>query len=193
MSRSMLSMSALALAAALACGGVAAQQNTRPTGTDPATAATTATPQLARGDRKFVEEAAVGGMTEIELGKLAQQKGANEQVKQFGAKLVEDHSKANDELKQIAQAKGVTVPAAPDKSHQKDIEKLSKLQGAEFDREFMAHMVSDHRKDVKQFEKASTSAKDSDIKAFAGKTLPTLQEHLKVAQSVNDSVKSIKR
>ena len=182
----------IAAAALLACASVGAQTTaTRPTGTEPATAARSDS-ALARADRKFIEEAAHGGVAEVELGKLAQQKASSDQVKQFGARMVEDHGKANDELKQLAQTKGITPPTAADKSHAKDIDKLGKLSGAEFDKQYMAHMVSDHRKDVSEFKKASESAKDSDVKAFAGKTLPTLQEHLKLAQSVHDSVKATK-
>ena len=191
------SVCAAAVTALLASFPAAAQNSTRPSATAPAGATTDgkssgAAAALDRSDRKFVEEAAAGGMAEVELGKLAEQKATSDQVKQFGARMVEDHGKANDELKELAQSKGLSVPAAPDKSHQKDLDKLSKLSGAQFDREYMAHMLSDHRKDVSEFKKMSESAKDSDVKAFAGKTLPTLQEHLKMAQSVNDSVKSMK-
>jgi putative membrane protein len=145
--------------------------------------------QLAGDDRKFVEKAAMHGMAEVEMGKLAQQKAGNEQVKQFGARMVQDHGKANDELKQIASAKGVTLPSAPDKEHQRHMERLSKLSGEQFDREYMKHMVKDHRADVKEFEKQSKGGKDGDIKGFAGKNLPTLQEHLRMAQATEASVK----
>lgn len=180
-------------AALLACLSVQAQNSgTRPAAADSAARPaekSAASAQLPRGDRKFIEEAASGGLAEVELGKLAQQKAASEPVKQFGARMVEDHGKANDELKQLAQIKGVSVPAAPDKSHRREVEKLGKLSGAEFDRQYVAHMLSDHRKDVSEFKKASESAKDDDVKAFAGKTLPTLQEHLKLVQSLNDGIK----
>jgi len=167
----------VAIGALLACWSAQAQQQST---------------QLARGDRKFIEEAAAGGLAEVQLGKLAQQKSQSTQVKDFGARMVQDHGKANDELKAIADSKGVQVPAAPDKSHQKDVDKLSKLSGAQFDREYAAHMLSDHRKDVSEFRKEADQAKDSDVKAFAGKTLPTLQEHLTLAQNLNDSVKGKK-
>jgi putative membrane protein len=200
----------VALAAMLAClSAQAQQQSTRPQSGEPSTGATqapksgagmqtgqagkqAAAKELARGDRKFVEEAAMGGLAEVELGKLAQQKAQSDQVKQFGARMVQDHGKANDELKQIAETKGVQVPAAPDKSHQKEVDKLAKLSGGEFDREYVAHMLSDHRKDVSAFKKAADNSKDSDIKAFAGKTLPTLHEHLAMVQSLNDSMKNKK-
>ena len=184
-----LAACAFGVTAFMATGLVSAQT------TNSATAEPTKTKahvQLSAGDRKFMEEAASGGMAEVELGKLAEQKAANVQVKQFGARMVQDHTKANNELKQLAQSKGIDVPAAPAKSQQKHVEALSKLSGAEFDRQYMAHMLSDHRKDVAEFKKASEDAKDGDVKAFAGKTLPTLQEHLTLAQSVNDNVKTVK-
>jgi putative membrane protein len=201
----------LAVSAMLACLSASAQQqSTRPPDTGkPTTGATQGTPKsaadqsaptgkqattkVARADRKFIEEATEGGLAEVELGKLAQQKSQSTMVKEFGSRMVQDHGKANDELKEIAESKGVQLPGAPDKSHQKDVDKLSKLSGAEFDREYAAHMLSDHKKDVSEFKKAAEKSKDSDLKAFAGKTLPTLQEHLTLAQNLNDSVKGKKQ
>lgn len=201
----------VAVSAVLACLSASAQQqSTRPPETGkPTTGATQGTPksaagmengqtgkqataQVARADRKFIEEATEGGLAEVELGKLAQQKSQSTMVKEFGSRMVQDHSKANDELKEIAESKGVQLPGAPDKEHQKDVEKLSKLSGAEFDREYAAHMLSDHKKDVSEFKKAADKSKDGDLKAFAGKTLPTLQEHLTMAQNLNDNVKGKK-
>lgn len=147
---------------------------------------------LDAADRKFVTEAASGGMTEVELGKLAQQQAANAQVKEFGSRMAQDHAKANEELKRIADAKGVPVPAQPDAKHQKDIERLRGLSGAAFDREYMKHMVADHKKDVAEFQKESRSAKDNEVKDFATRTLPTLQEHLKMAERTHDTVKRAK-
>jgi putative membrane protein len=144
---------------------------------------------LAGGDKAFVQKAAVGGMAEVELGKLAQQKGSNDQVKQFGTHMVEDHSKANSELKQIASSKGVTLPTDLDAAHKNKMAKMQKLSGAQFDRAYMAEMVADHKKDVADFRKQSTSGKDSDLKGFAAKTLPTLEDHLKMAQSTHAAVK----
>lgn len=158
-----------------------------------APAATTTADTLARGDRNFIEEAAKGGLAEVELGNLAQQKAQNQQVKDFGARMVQDHSKANDELKKVAAAKGVQVPAGLDKSAQKEKDKLEKLSGAKFDREYMSHMVKDHKKDVKEFDKQARSSKDADVKQFAAATLPTLQEHLKLAQAAEQAAKNEKR
>lgn len=143
-------------------------------------------------DRRFVMQAASGGLAEVELGKLAQQQAADAQVKEFGSRMVQDHSRANDELKRIADAKGVQVPAQPDPKHQKDIERLRALSGAAFDREYMKHMVADHRKDVAEFRKEARSAKDSALKDFAAKTLPTLQDHLKMAEITNAALKRAK-
>ena len=104
-------------------------------------------------DRTFVEKAAAGGAAEVEGGKLAEQRATNDKVKQFGARMVQDHSKANDELKQIAAGKGLQLPAAPEAHHQQEMAKLQKLSGAEFDRAYMDHMVKDHKKDVAEFKK----------------------------------------
>lgn len=139
---------------------------------------------LAAQDRNFLMDAAMGGMLEVELGRLATQQGASDAVKQFGQRMVDDHSKANQELMTLAQSKGITLPTEIDEKHKKDMTKLSGLSGAEFDREYGKMMLSDHRKDVSEFEKQSTRGTDPDLKAFAGKTLPTLQEHLRMAESL---------
>lgn len=192
MSQSILKPSALC--AAVLALGMAAGASAQTTGTDtPSTKQSTRTGgALASGDKKFVEKAVGGSMLEVQLGQMAQQKATNEQVKQFGAKMAEDHAKAGDELKQIATAKGVQVPASVDKSHQKDVQKLEKLSGAQFDREYMKMMVADHKNDVSEFQKQAKSGKDAELKSFAAKTLPTLQEHMKMAQSTYDAVKAAK-
>jgi len=137
--------------------------------------------QLSTADQKFVTEAAQGGMEEVELGKLAVSNAANADVKTFGQRMVDDHGKANDQLKQVAQTKGVALPTDVNKSQRKDIDKLSKLTGADFDRTYMRMMVSDHKKDVSEFKKESKSGQDTDVKSFASTTLPTLEDHLKMA------------
>jgi putative membrane protein len=159
----------------------------------PRAATTDRSDSLARGDRKFVEEAAQGGLAEVQLGTLAAQKATHPDVKQFAQRMVDDHSKANSELQQLAATKGVTVPTAIDAKTRREQEKLQGLSGDRFDREYMEHMVSDHKQDVKEFRKASESAKDPQIKAFAAKTLPILEEHLKMAQTVETAVKNADR
>jgi putative membrane protein len=144
-------------------------------------------------DRMFAEKAAAGGVAEVEAGKVAGQRAGHDKVKQFGARMVQDHSKANDELKQIASGKGLQLPSAPDAHNREMMAKMQKLSGAEFDRAYMDHMVKDHQKDVAAFEKEASSGQDPDIKAFAAKTLPTLREHLKMAEATNAEVQKAKR
>jgi putative membrane protein len=141
------------------------------------------------GDRKFVEEAAQGGLAEMALGQLAQQRASHAQVKAFGQRMVQDHSKANDDLKRVASAKNLQLPPTPGTAHQHHVDQLGKQSGTEFDRAYMKHMLDDHQKDVSDFEKAAKSAKDADVKSFAARTLPTLQAHLQLAQKTYDAVK----
>jgi len=153
------------------------------------TATTVNAGTLTSGDRKFVDAAAQGGMAEVEMGQMAQQRGAHAQVKTFGQRMVQDHSKANDELKQVASAKGVALPTTIGTDHQHHADRLGKLSGSEFDRAYMQHMLDDHKKDVSDFEKAAADAKDPEVKNFATHTLPTLRTHLQLAQSTYDAIK----
>ncbi|HEV8578801.1 MAG TPA: DUF4142 domain-containing protein [Thermoanaerobaculia bacterium] len=105
-------------------------------------------------------------------------------VKSFGQRMVDDHSKANDQLKQLATRKGLSLPAALPANMKNEMDHLAKLSGAEFDKMYMSHMVKDHKKDVAEFEKETTKADDSSVKSFAQQTLPTLREHLQLATSV---------
>ncbi len=120
-----------------------------------------------------MQKAAQGGMMEVKLGELASQKAASAPVKEFGAMMVKDHGKANQELKDLAAKKGVTLPSELDSKHQGMVDKFSKLSGDAFDKDYVA-----------EFEKASKSAADPDLKAWAGQTLPTLQTHLTHAQDL---------
>jgi putative membrane protein len=133
-------------------------------------------------DQKFVVKAAQGGMAEVDLGNVAKQNGSNDAVKQFGDRMVTDHSKANDELKSLAQQKNWTLPSEPNASDKSKKDRLSKMTGADFDKAYMRDMVQDHQKDVKEFQKCAASCSDPDLKAWAAKTVPTLQDHLKMAQ-----------
>lgn len=150
--------------------------------------ATTATP-VSEADSKFAVEAAGGGMMEVQLGELAQQKAASQRVKDFGAMMVRDHTKANSELKSLAGMKNITLPPSPGTDDLDHIKNLSKKSGKEFDKDYMKMMVDDHKKDIDAFEKASKDANDSDIKAFASKTLPVLKGHLDSAKAVHDALK----
>jgi putative membrane protein len=199
----------LPLAAALACGaswaatpasgnsantgpnhstlaGVSAAQPGSPADTTHAAGANAkADAKLSHGDKEFIEDAAKGGMFEVQSGQLAAQKGSDQSVKDFGNKLAQDHGKANDELKQIAEAKGVKIPEKDSWGDRHEMSKLQKLSGPAFDREFAQHAVKDHEKDIKKFEKAATDLKDPDLKAWAEKQLPALKEHLALAQKLS--------
>lgn len=140
-------------------------------------------------ESKFAVEAASGGMMEVQLGELAQQKASSKAVKDFGAMMVRDHSKANDELKALAANKNITLPPAPGEDHMDHIKKLSEKSGKEFDKDYINMMVDDHQEDIDNFEKCSKDAKDADLKAFADKTLPTLREHLAAAKKIKDGMK----
>ncbi|MGH9941662.1 MAG: DUF4142 domain-containing protein [Pyrinomonadaceae bacterium] len=142
---------------------------------------------LSEDDREFMAEAAEGGMLEVELGRLAAQKAQSPEVKRFGQQMVDDHTKAGAELKQLAAAKGVTLPAAMNEDQRETVGDLSKLSGKEFDKDYVEEMVDDHEKDVSAFESAARS-NDAELKAFAAKTLPTLQGHLKMIREIKDQM-----
>jgi putative membrane protein len=139
---------------------------------------------LAAGDTAFVKKAADGGMAEVMMAKMAQEKAESAEVKAYAAKLEKDHTQANTELKQVASDKGVTLPDAPSKMHQAKHDKLAKLSGAAFDKAYIAAMLEDHQRDVKEFARVASSGSDADVKAFAAKTLPTLKEHLQQVQEL---------
>jgi putative membrane protein len=140
-------------------------------------------------DTKFAMMAAMGGMEEVEMGRLAAEKGASDEVRQFGQRMVDDHSKANQELMQIASSKGMTLPTTLDPKHQADVQKISALSGEAFDKAYVKMMVKDHKKDVGEFQKESMRGADPEIKGFATSTLPTLQEHLQMIQRIDDKMK----
>ena len=148
------------------------------------------TTPLEKMDKDFVMKAAGGSMMEVELGNIAQQNAASQRVKDYGAMMVRDHSKASDELKTFASRRNVMMNSdslmALHKSH---IDNLKNKTGAAFDKAYMNMMVNDHKKDVTEFEKASKMCKDQECLAFASKTLPTLQMHLDSAQAINKSLK----
>lgn len=137
----------------------------------------------------FLTEAAQGGIAEVELGKMAVTKAASPDVKKFAQMMVDDHSKANVELKELAQKKGIQVPAETDSSHKSTMEDLRNLVGAEFDKEYVENMYDDHRHDVAEFEDQSENASDSDVKAFAAKTLPVLRKHLEAIEAIRSKLK----
>jgi putative membrane protein len=143
---------------------------------------------LSAADHEFIRKAAIGGAAEVELGTLATQRASRPAVRDFGAKMVNDHGAANAELASLARAKGVEAPRALDAEHQAIRDRLIALQGSDFDRAYMQEMVKDHTQDVAEFEKASQTANDAELRGWAAAKLPTLREHLALARDVNSQV-----
>jgi putative membrane protein len=161
--------------------GAAAQTTTTSTNSSSKAAANSRT---SNSDRVFIRKAAEGGLAEVELGRLATEKAASPEVKQFGQRMVDDHTKANDQLKQVASDEGVKVPDKLDAKDAATKARLEKLSGHAFDRAYMRDMVADHTKDVSEFRMEAKDAKDPAVKNFATQTLPTLEDHLKDAKSI---------
>jgi putative membrane protein len=141
-------------------------------------------------EKRFVKDALLGGLTKVELGKLAVDKASNDAVKQFGHKMIDDHSKANAELKEIATKEKMDVPDSLDSKHQSRVEKLSKLSGADFDKAYIKDQLKDHQQDVREFQQEAKSGTDPDVKSFASKTLPTLEEHLSMVKELDKGKKT---
>jgi putative membrane protein len=139
-------------------------------------------------DATFAMNAAKGGLMEVEMGRMAADHATNPDVKQFAQRMVTDHTKANDELKSIASQKGITLPTSIDASAKAKMDKMAKMSGDAFDKAYMDDMLKDHKHDVAEFRKEANGGKDADIKGFAGKTLPTLEEHLKMAEDTHAKV-----
>lgn len=178
---------ALAVAAALGVTGAAYAQTTA-TDQRPAKASAQ-NDKVDRDTRQFFEEAAQGGMAEVELGKLASDKTSHADVKKFAEMMVQDHTKANQQLMQLANKHGVTPPTELEGKHKKAQERLSGLSGDGFDKSYMDQMVKDHKETIDLFEKQAKRGKAADVKQFAEQTLPTLREHLKEAQRIQKSLK----
>ena len=146
----------------------------------------TSTAMVDKDAKDFAQDAATGGMMEVQLGNVAENNSSTQAVKDFGKMMVDDHTKVNDELKDLASKKNVSLPTAVTNDQQKDIDKLTKETGANFDKDYVSMMIKDHEKDIADFKKAGDKIKDPDFKNFIIKTLPTLQKHL-------DAVKAIKK
>jgi putative membrane protein len=140
-------------------------------------------------DTTFAAKAAVGGMAEVALGKMAAAKGSDSQVKSFGNMMVMDHGKANAELKGIAQSKKITLPAGLDAEHQAKRDSLSKLSGAAFDKAYVNAMVEGHKKTLALMQSEASGGQDTELKAFAAKTAPVVQHHLDEILKIQSSLK----
>jgi putative membrane protein len=144
--------------------------------------------ELAQQDLEFATKAAEGGLMEVQLGELAQEQAKDEQVVEFGHRMVQDHGQANEKLKTIAEQKGISLPQELPPDAQQKYEELKQLSDAEFDKAYMDEMVSDHEKDIAAFEQEAQSGQDPDLRAFAEETLPTLREHLEVAEETQSQL-----
>lgn len=135
-------------------------------------------------DAKFYRDAAEGGLAEVAMGNLAQQKAQSPSVKEFGAQMVKDHSAANEKLQALAQSKNITLPATPSVAEIETKSKLQELSGQSFDKSYIKGMIKDHEEDIAEFKKEAQSGRDPDARAFAAATLPTLETHLKKIQAI---------
>ncbi|SIO52737.1 DUF4142 domain-containing protein [Chitinophaga niabensis] len=139
---------------------------------------------LSKSDADFLVEAASGGNMEIQLGHMAENKSTSEQVKAFGSMMIKDHEEGGEKLKRLAIAKNVILPDSISTEQQKQRDKLLKELNGDFDRAYMNLMVNDHRKDIREFQKAAKDATDSEVKAFAADQLPMLYKHLDSAEKI---------
>jgi putative membrane protein len=148
------------------------------------TLATTRAAAAESGGQLFVTQAAIGGMAEVEMGKLAVDKASSADVKKFGAQMVSDHAKANEQLEGIATGKSLKVPTALDAEHKAKPEMLSKKTGAEFDKAYVQAQVSGHERMQQLWDHEANDGKDADLKTFAEKTLPTVVKHYQMAKQL---------
>jgi putative membrane protein len=155
-------------------------------------AAAPADTSLSPADREFVKKAAQGGQMEVTAGKLAAERGLDPAVKSFGQKMVTDHSAANDMLKSLADSKQVNLPDSVSPEEHTALGKLEGLNGTDFDQAYSQMMVKDHHEDISEFEKEAAKGQDPDVRAFAAKTLPTLQHHLMLANRLSSAEKKSK-
>ena len=153
----------------------------------PSTSPAGSTAALPSVDRHFVTTAAEAGAAEVAMAKLAGERASAAEVKSFAQHMVTDHSKAGEELKRVAAAKGAQISEQPSAKDQRELDKLAKLQGADFDREYVKVQLAAHKDAVSLFKKEASAGRDSDLKQFAASTLPTLQEHLQLVQQLSKS------
>jgi putative membrane protein len=138
--------------------------------------------------QSFLQRAAEGQQAEIALGQLASERAGDRQVRQFGAQMIEDHRKANAEIRQLATKEGVVLPTQLSGKHRDKQEQFARLSGSEFDRAYMQYMLRDHRKDVKEFERSVRAVKDPQVQQWAEGTLPLLKQHLRQAQHIASAI-----
>ena len=133
---------------------------------------------------EFASRAAEGGMMEVELGQLASERAVSQRVKDFGAMMVKDHKAANEELKSVVGSLDISLPSMVSEGDKKEMDKLNKKNGKDFDKAYMNMMLDDHRKDVTEFRRAADKCSDQSLRDFASKTLPVLEKHLDSAKAI---------
>jgi putative membrane protein len=162
--------------------------NQPPAGAASSATASSSSSTSANADQDFIANAAKGNRAEVTLGKMVESKTKDPSVRQFAQQMVKDHTTALNELTQLAQSKNITLPEGlPDDATALQ-SKLSSASGKTLDKDYMDSMVDDHKKDVSEFQEASQTAKDPDVKQWAAKTLPTLQAHLQKAEQIDAKV-----
>jgi len=139
---------------------------------------------LDQNDRSFVQEAGAGGLAEVDFAKLANQKSSDDSVKRFAQHMIQDHTKANEQLAGLAKSDDVPVPTELDPAHRAIRARLEKLSGANFDRAYIEGQVADHQKTVELFQHESSTGRNPGLKNFATETLPTLRGHLRMATAL---------
>jgi putative membrane protein len=166
----------------LGCWAVLAHQENTPTQRQ------TARHNAPYVDEKFVRNAAEGGMAEVKLGQLAEEKGQSEEVRRFGKRMVEDHTKAGDQLKELGAKEGINMPTDVNRKDAETYQRLAKLSGPQFDKAYAQEMVRDHEKDINEFKNATTTTQKPSLRQFAQEQLPTLQSHLQQAKEMMSQV-----
>src|SRR4051812_41516636 len=156
----------------------------RATDTTVAAARAQVNPTLSTSDATFMTAAARGGMAEVQLGQLAQRNGSSAAVKRFGQRVVDDHGRSNQEMMGLAQREEITPPSSVGAEHQRTYDDLAKLRSGAFDRAYAQAMVKDHQEDLRAYQDEAANGTDPDVKAFAARQVPLLQEHLRMAQSL---------
>lgn len=147
----------------------------------------TRTGQLPAPDEKFVQDAVAGGKTEVQLGNIAAERGANPEVRSFGRRMSRDHAGLNDQLNRILTEQGITEPGATEKTTRSS-GALEGVSGPDFDRAYMSDMVNDHKNDITEFKKEAAEGRDPEIRTWAAQTLPALEDHLKMAEQTESNV-----
>jgi len=188
---SYLFMIALGVYALQGCGGSKTATTTDSTTMKKDSTSTSMVKDTSKGnaDTTFAMKAANGGLAEVALGHMAQEKSTNADIKKFAAMMVTDHGKANDELMALGKSKNIMLPTMPDAEHQKKMDDLSKKSGKDFDKAYVDAMIDGHKKTLSLMQDEATNGKDPDLKAFAAKVAPTVQMHLDAINKIHDSMK----